>query len=105
HFKTGLTELDDASYRLLDQLVDFMSQNSTLKIEIAGHTDSDGSEEFNQTLSEGRAQSAVNYIIEKGVDQNRLVAKGYGETQPLFENDTEENKANNRRVELKVIGK
>ena len=105
HFKTGLTELDDASYRLLDQLVDFMSQNSTLKIEIAGHTDSDGSEEFNQTLSEGRAQSAVNYIIEKGVDQNRLVAKGYGETQPIFENDTEENKANNRRVELKVIGK
>ena len=105
HFKTGLTELDDASYRLLDQLVDFMSQNSTLKIEIAGHTDSDGSEEFNQTLSEGRAQSAVNYIIEKGVDQNRLVAKGYGETQPLFENDTEQNKANNRRVELKVIGK
>ena len=105
HFKTGLTELDDASYRLLDQLVDFMSQNSTLKIEIAGHTDSDGSEEFNQTLSEGRAQSAVNYIIEKGVNQNRLVAKGYGETQPLFENDTEENKANNRRVELKVIGK
>ena len=105
HFKTGLTELDDASYRLLDQLVDFMSQNSTLKIEIAGHTDSDGSEEFNQTLSEGRAQSAVNYIIEKGVDQDRLVAKGYGETQPLFENDTEENKANNRRVELKVIGK
>ena len=105
HFKTGLTELDDDSYRLLDQLVDFMSHNSTLKIEIAGHTDSDGSEEFNQSLSEGRAQSAVNYIIEKGIDESRLVAKGYGESEPMVENDTEENKAKNRRVELKVIGK
>ena len=105
HFKTGLTELDDDSYRLLDQLVDFMSHNSTLKVEIAGHTDSDGSEEFNQSLSEGRAQSAVNYIIEKGIDESRLVAKGYGESEPMVENDTEENKAKNRRVELKVIGK
>ena len=105
HFKTGLTELDDDSYRLLDQLVDFMSHNSTLKVEIAGHTDSDGSEEFNQSLSEGRAQSAVNYIIEKGIDESRLVAKGYGESEPMVENDTEENKAKNRRVELKIIGK
>ena len=60
---------------------------------------------MNQSLSEGRAQSAVNYIIEKGIDESRLVAKGYGESEPMVENDTEENKAKNRRVELKVIGK
>ena len=77
-----------------------MSQNSTLKIEIADILIV-MIEEFNQTLSEGRAQSAVNYIIEKGVDQDRLVAKGYGETQPLFENDTEENKAITEELSLK----
>ena len=105
HFKTRLTELDDASCRLLDQLVDLMPQNSNLKSELAGHTDSDGSKKFNQTLSQSRTQPAVNYIIEKGVEQNRLVSKRYGETQPLFKNDLEENQVNIRIVELKVIGK
>ncbi|MBM77056.1 MAG: hypothetical protein CL846_01105 [Crocinitomicaceae bacterium] len=104
-FKTGKNELDKRSYRLLDQMVDFMSHNSTIRVEIAGHTDSDGSESFNQKLSEGRAQSAVNYLISKGISEARLVAKGYGETIPLEENDTNEHKAKNRRVELKIIGK
>jgi len=104
-FKTGNNELDERSYRLLDQLVDFMSHNPTLTIEIAGHTDSDGTEAFNQTLSEGRAQSAVDYLINKGISKERLIAKGYGESQPLEENDTMEHKAHNRRVELKIIGK
>ena len=104
-FKRGNNELDERSYRLLDQLVDFMSHNPTLTIEIAGHTDSDGTEEFNQTLSEGRAQSAVNYLINKGISKERLIAKGYGESQPLEENDTMDHKAQNRRVELKIIGK
>ena len=71
----------------------------------AGHTDSDGSESFNQKLSEGRAQSAVNYLISKGISASRLVAKGYGESIPMEENDSKEHKAKNRRVELKIIGK
>ena len=104
-FKTGKNELDKRSYRLLDQMVDFMSHNSTIKVEIAGHTDSDGSESFNQKLSEGRAQSAVNYLISKGISASRLVAKGYGESIPMEENDSKEHKAKNRRVELKIIGK
>ena len=104
-FKTGKNELDKRSYRLLDQMVDFMSHNSTIKVEIAGHTDSDGSENFNQKLSEGRAQSAVNYLISKGISESRLVAKGYGESIPMEDNDTKEHKAKNRRVELKIIGK
>ena len=86
-------------------MVDFMSHNKTIKVEIAGHTDSDGSENFNQKLSEGRAQSAVNYLISKGISELRLVAKGYGETVPLEDNDSEEHKSQNRRVELKIIGK
>jgi outer membrane protein OmpA-like peptidoglycan-associated protein len=104
-FKTGNNELDKRSFRLLDQMVDFMSHNKTIKVEIAGHTDSDGSENFNQKLSEGRAQSAVNYLISKGISELRLVAKGYGETVPLEDNDSEEHKSQNRRVELKIIGK
>ena len=82
-----------------------MSHNPTLTIEIAGHTDSDGTEAFNQTLSEGRAQSAVDYLINKGISKERLIAKGYGESQPLEENDTMDHKAQNRRVELKILGK
>lgn len=104
-FKTGKNELDKRSFRLLDQMVDFMSHNNTIRVEIAGHTDSDGSENFNQKLSEGRAQSAVNYLISKGISELRLVAKGYGESVPLEDNDSEEHKSQNRRVELKIIGK
>ncbi len=104
-FKTGKNELDKRSFRLLDQMVDFMSHNNTIKVEIAGHTDSDGSENFNKKLSEGRAQSAVNYLISKGISKLRLVAKGYGESVPLEDNDNEEHKSQNRRVELKIIGK
>ncbi|MBG15277.1 MAG: hypothetical protein CL853_02875 [Crocinitomicaceae bacterium] len=104
-FKTGKNTLDERSFRILDQLVDFLNQNSTIKIELAGHTDSDGSEVFNQKLSEGRAQSAVNYLSGKGISKNRLVAKGHGESEPLAPNTTAEGKAKNRRVELKIIGK
>ena len=105
HFKTGKTDLDEVSYRILNQLVDFMNQNPTIKVEIAGHTDSDGADSFNQSLSEGRAQSAVTYLNNKGISTERLVAKGYGESQPLAPNDSPEGKAKNRRVELKIIGK
>ena len=89
----------------MNQLVDFMNQNPTIKVEIAGHTDSDGADSFNQSLSEGRAQSAVTYLNNKGISTERLVAKGYGESQPLAPNDSPEGKAKNRRVELKIIGK
>ncbi len=104
-FKTGKAELDERSYRLLDQLVEFMNQNPTLKIEIGGHTDNVGSNSSNQRLSEARAQSAVDYIVAKGISRVRLKAKGYGEDTPIADNDTDNGRAKNRRVELKVIGK
>lgn len=104
-FKTGKTDLDERSYRILDQLVDFMNQNPTVKIELQGHTDSDGSSSSNQKLSEGRAQSAVDYLVSKGIDRSRMTAKGYGEAQPRATNATDEGKALNRRVELKITGK
>ena len=104
-FMTGKNALDERSFRILDQLVDFLNQNSTIRIELAGHTDSDGADLFNQTLSEGRAKSAVNYLNSKGVNTSRLEAKGYGESQPLAPNTSPKGKAKNRRVELKIIGK
>lgn len=104
-FKTGKTDLDERSYRILDQLVDFLNQNPTVKIELQGHTDSDGSSSSNQKLSEGRAQSAVDYLVGKGITRSRMVAKGYGEEVPRATNATPEGKALNRRVELKITGK
>lgn len=104
-FKTGKKELDERSYRILDQLVDFLNQNPTIKIELQGHTDSDGSKYANQELSEGRAKSAISYLENKGISINRLVAKGFGEDKPIATNDTTEGKAKNRRVELKIVGK
>lgn len=104
-FKTGKTDLDERSYRILDQLMDFMNQNPTVKIELQGHTDADGSASSNQKLSEGRAQSAVDYLVTKGIDRSRMTAKGYGESTPRATNDTDEGKALNRRVELKITGK
>lgn len=104
-FKTGKTELDERSFRILDQLVDFMNQNPSIKIELQGHTDSDGADAANQKLSEGRAKSAVEYMVGKGIDKSRMTAKGYGESKPIESNTTPEGKAKNRRVELKITGK
>lgn len=104
-FKTGKKQLDTRSYRILDQLVDFLNQNPTIKIELQGHTDSDGSKYANQDLSEGRAKSAITYMENKGIAPARLVAKGFGEDKPIATNDSAEGKAKNRRVELKIVGK
>ena len=104
-FKTGKAELDERSYRLLDQLVDFMNQNATLKIEIGGHTDNVGSNSYNQKLSEARAKSAVEYLVRKGISATRLQAKGYGESSPIATNETDPGRTKNRRVEMKVTGK
>lgn len=88
----------------LDKLYQLMRDNSKLKIEIGGHTDSDGDDDKNMELSRKRAQSAMNYLLMKGVEIPRLSYKGYGETMPRAKNDTPENKALNRRTEVKIIG-
>jgi len=88
----------------LNRLVDLLNQNKTMKIEIGGHTDNKGTAEYNQKLSENRARSVYEYLINKGIDKNRLSYKGYGLTKPLESNDTEEGRAINRRTEFKVMG-
>jgi outer membrane protein OmpA-like peptidoglycan-associated protein len=70
---------------------------------VQGHTDSKGSDEYNKGLSNRRAASVVNWLLKKGIDRKRLKSVGYGESQPLFDNETEEGRANNRRVEFHII--
>ncbi|HNW88483.1 MAG TPA: OmpA family protein [Bacteroidales bacterium] len=88
----------------LNRLVDLLNKNKTMKIEIGGHTDNKGSAEYNQKLSENRAKSVYEYLINKGIDKTRLSYKGYGLTKPIESNDSEEGRAINRRTEFKVIG-
>lgn len=89
----------------LDHLYNLMTENPGLKVEIGGHTDADGSDAYNQRLSESRSQSVVDYLVDKGVPKTRMVAKGYGESVPVAPNDTPENKQLNRRTELKILEK
>ena len=72
-------------------------------IEISGHTDNQGGEAYNQKLSENRAKSVFEYLLNNGIDKSRLSYKGYGEEKPVDSNDTEEGRANNRRTEFKIL--
>lgn len=93
----------------LDKMVDIMNDNPDIVIELSSHTDSVDTESYNLRLSQRRAESAVSYIVESGVDRDRLIAKGYGESQPIARNtnpdgtDNPEGRARNRRTEFKVI--
>jgi outer membrane protein OmpA-like peptidoglycan-associated protein/tetratricopeptide (TPR) repeat protein len=89
----------------LDIVVQLMNENPTLKIQIGGHTDNIGNAADNLKLSENRAKAVINYLASKGVDPKRLTYKGFGSTQPIAENKTEEGRALNRRTELKVMSK
>jgi outer membrane protein OmpA-like peptidoglycan-associated protein len=80
-----------------------LEANPTMVIEIHGHTDSIGSDAYNQTLSEKRAQSAKDYFVSKGISADRLATKGMGEQDPIATNETPEGRAENRRVEFNVI--
>ena len=104
-FAFNKTELLPESFPELDKVATFMIEENITKIEISGHTDSEGSDQYNQKLSEGRAQSVVTYLLSKGVNPESLVAVGYGESKPIDTNKTEDGRANNRRVEFKLIKK
>jgi outer membrane protein OmpA-like peptidoglycan-associated protein len=103
YFDFDKTTLKSESYVELNKVVDFLKQNSHVSIEISGHTDSKGSDEYNLNLSQGRSQSVVDYLVSQGIDNTRLQAHGYGETKPIDTNDTDEGRANNRRVEFTIL--
>jgi outer membrane protein OmpA-like peptidoglycan-associated protein len=89
----------------LERLLKLLNDLPTLKIELGGHTDSKGSDEYNIKLSQARCESVVNYLVVKGIAKDRLVAKGYGETQPVATNDTDEGRQLNRRTEFTILSK
>ncbi len=103
HFETGKATLTTDSYSSLDVLVEALKAKPTMVIEIAGHTDNVGSHDSNLKLSQDRAESVKNYLALKGIKKERLIAKGYAETQPIASNDTDEGKAKNRRTEVRII--
>ena len=82
-----------------------MRENPSMTIEIRGHTDNEGSEEYNEKLSQDRAQSVANFLTYNGIDKKRVRVKGYGETQPLTDNNNIEGKQINRRVEFAILSK
>lgn len=100
-FQTNSDKLNGTDWPILLVLADLLKKDKSLKIEIAGHTDNTGNAAANQALSERRANTVKQTLVEKfGADANRLTAKGYGTEQPLADNGTEEGRAINRRVEL-----
>jgi outer membrane protein OmpA-like peptidoglycan-associated protein len=103
YFETGKATINTAFSTDLEKLVRFLKDNPETRLEIQGHTDNTGSLTINNKLSQARAESVVIYLSGNGIERNRLLAKGYGPTRPLMSNDTPENRARNRRVEMKVI--
>jgi OmpA-OmpF porin, OOP family len=101
-FEQGRATLDPDSTALLDRLIEIALRCPTAAIEVAGHTDGDGEDAFNQALSEKRAQAVVDYLVKAGLPASRFTAVGYGSTQPVAGNDTDEGKAQNRRIEFLV---
>lgn len=102
-FDTDKYFLRPESKSELNRLVDLLNEYPTMKIEVSGHTDIRGSLEHNITLSRNRANSVVTYLIEKGINKERLVFEGYAFNQPIATNDTEEGRQLNRRVEFKIL--
>ena len=103
-FETNSFELKLESTAELNKIIQFLNDNPNLKIEISGHTDNVGGDVVNQKLSENRAKAVVDYLVSKGISATRLISKGYGKTQPIANNNTEEGRALNRRTEFKIIG-
>jgi OmpA-OmpF porin, OOP family len=101
----SLQEPTSDSIAILDQAVDVLSRNPNVRVELDGHTDSIGSDAYNQSLSERRAQIVYDYLISHGVSSSQISGvKGFGESNPIDTNDTKEGRARNRRTELAVDG-
>jgi len=102
-FDFDKSNLRPESFVELDRVVKLLKDNPAIEIEMSAHTDSYGSDEYNFKLSDSRARSCMEYILSKGIAPNRITSKGYGESQPVATNDTDEGRQLNRRVEFKIL--
>jgi outer membrane protein OmpA-like peptidoglycan-associated protein len=106
YFDVNKTTIKPESRAALADAAQILKDNPTIRVEIQGHTDSQGSDEYNMRLSDGRAGAVVAYLVQNfGIDAGRLVAKGYGETMPIADNSTADGRSLNRRVEFVILGK
>ncbi len=103
-FEFGKSSLKKESFAELKELLEYMKLKDDINVEIAGHTDNVGSEESNMILSQERAKAVRNYLINNGIAPDRTKARGYGETQPIAPNTTEEGRQRNRRTEVRIEG-
>ena len=105
NFEFNKSKLLPNAYPVLDGLVGTMNKHPKYKWEVGGYTDGIGSVNYNKKLSKQRAQSVVDYLVSKGIDRNHLVIVGYGKDNPIATNETNEGRAMNRRVEIKILSK
>ena len=103
NFDTDSYIIKDESYPMLDELYDFMMEQGTVAIEVAGHTNNQPSDAFADELSTNRAKAVAEYLIDKGIDAKRVVFKGYGKRYPLVPNTSAEGRKTNQRVEIKIL--
>jgi outer membrane protein OmpA-like peptidoglycan-associated protein len=103
YFETGSAALNTNTSIDLKKLIQFLKDNTTTKLEIQGHTDNVGSLQSNMDLSQNRANNVVSYLVANGINTERLTTKGYGPNQPIVSNNDSNGKAQNRRVEIKII--
>ncbi|MDB9822995.1 OmpA family protein [Deltaproteobacteria bacterium] len=103
YFDTNKWDIKSQCYPALGKVVEVLNRNPGLRIEIQGHTDNIGAEKYNQNLSEKRARAVMEYIIEKGINEDRLTAVGYGFTRPIASNSTPEGRSLNRRTQIAPI--
>lgn len=102
NFEFDSDRLRPDAITILDEAVTVLNRRKDISVDVVGHTDSTGSKQYNQRLSERRARSVYDYFVGKGIAADRLTTKGYGETRPAYSNATREGRAKNRRVELVV---
>ena len=102
NFETNSDRLLPGATRVLEDAVATLKKNPSIKVEVAGHTDSDGSAEYNEGLSARRAQTVYDYLASNGIAEDRMTSRGYGEAQPIADNGTSAGKAQNRRVVLRI---
>ena len=103
NFEFGKAEIKKDSYPYLDNLVDTLLKSKTWRLDIEGHTDNTGSDDFNMKLSQKRADAVKEYLVSKGISEDLITPQGYGESKPLVPNDSNSNREKNRRVEFKII--
>ncbi len=104
-FDFAKADLRPESFAELNKVVKLLNENQAMKIEISGHTDDVGSDSFNNTLSENRAQEVKKYLVNQNIKADRIIARGYGKYKPVASNDSEEGKQKNRRVEFTILEK